>query len=125
MERTTIIDFEHPDETRTFEHGRIDIAHHGSSAIARMSLLPGWRWETDMRPMAGTKTCQLRHLGSVLSGHMQVTMEDGTKVDLRKGDTYVVEPGHLAEVVGKEPFEALEFSPVAAESFAQPQAMHR
>jgi hypothetical protein len=32
---------------------------------------------------------------------------------------YVIEPGHDAEVVGDEPFEAFEFEPRAAEEYAR------
>jgi len=31
----------------------------------------------------------------------------------------VIEPGHHAEVVGDEPFEAFEFEPHAAEEYAR------
>lgn len=122
MDRTTIIDFEHPDETRTFGHGQVDIVHAGSSSIARLTFQPGWHWATDVKPIAGTNSCQVRHVGMVVSGHLHVKMDDGTELDLHPGDTYIIAPGHDGSVVGKETMVALEFSTPAADSFAKKRA---
>ena len=40
---------------------------------------------------------------------MRVIHEDGTEVEIGPGDTYVIEPGHQAEVVGDEAFVGFEF----------------
>ena len=47
------VDFDHPDETRTFPNGRWDIVHAGTSTIARGTLEPGWKWSTDVKPIRG------------------------------------------------------------------------
>jgi hypothetical protein len=54
MSGVTTIDFEHPDETRTITHGRVDIVRVGPSTIAQLSLEPGWHWSEDVKPLAGT-----------------------------------------------------------------------
>ena len=36
-------------------------------------------------------------------------MKDGTEVEIGPGDTYVIEPGHQAEVAGEETFCRLRF----------------
>ncbi len=34
-----------PDETRTFEKGKIDVANLGDVTIGRAIFEPGWSWE--------------------------------------------------------------------------------
>ena len=72
-----------------------------------------------MKPVAGTESCQHRHLGVVQSGRMRVTHDDGTVLEIGAGDAYVIEPGHNAEVVGNEQFVGYEFEQKAAEEYAR------
>jgi hypothetical protein len=50
---------------------------------------------------------------------MHVVHEDGTEKDITAGDTYVIEPGHDAWVVGEERFVGFEFESKAAEEYAR------
>ena len=50
-------DFATPGETRTFPNGRVDLLRIGGAEIGRLTLEPGWRWSTDVRPIAGTEWC--------------------------------------------------------------------
>ena len=120
MSNVTSIDFDHPDETRSFPHGKWDFVRVGTTSVGRGTLEPGWRWKTDVKPLAGTETCQLRHVGTLLSGRLKVQMEDGSEAELAAGQAYVIEPGHDAWTVGDEPAVALEFSTVSAETYAKP-----
>ena len=119
MAGVTTIDFDRPDETRSFTHGRADIVRIGTSSVARLSLQPGWHWAEDVKPIAGTETCQVRHVGYMVSGRLRVKMADGTELDIGPGDAYVIEPGHDAEVVGNDQLVALEFATQAVETFAK------
>lgn len=112
------INFDNPDETRTFPNGHWDIVHVGTSTLARGTMEPGWKWSNDVQPLAGGTSCQHRHVGFVISGALKVSMTDGTAYTLQKGQVYIIEPGHDAEVVGKETFVGVEFSPRAAETYA-------
>jgi mannose-6-phosphate isomerase-like protein (cupin superfamily) len=58
-------------------------------------------------------------VGVVSSGSIHVVHEDGTEMDLTPGDTYVIEPGHDAWVVGEERFVGFEFESKAAEEYAR------
>ena len=60
-----------------------------------------------------------RHVGTVLSGRMHVTHDDGTELEIGPGQTYVIEPGHDAHVVGDEPLVGFEFESASAEEFAR------
>jgi hypothetical protein len=97
----------------------VEIVRIGSSTAARMTLEPGWRWSECIKPLAGTDSCQLRHVGIVQSGRMHVTHDDGTQVEIGPGQTYVIEPGHDAHVVGDEPLVGFEFEATTAEEFAR------
>jgi hypothetical protein len=74
---------------------------------------PGWRWSQDVAPIANTATCQVRHLGYVMSGRMHVRMDGGTEADIKAGDVMDIPAGHDAWVVGDEPCILLDFSPDA------------
>ncbi len=113
------LNFDSPDETRTPEKTRSDIVHVGETTAARLTLEPGWSWSECVKPVAGTDSCQHRHVGVVQSGRMRVTHEDGTVIELSSGEAYVIEPGHDAEIVGSETFVGFEFAPKAAEEFAR------
>jgi hypothetical protein len=110
--------FDASDESRTPSKTRSDIVHVGGTTAARLTLEPGWTWAECVKPVAGTETCQHRHVGVVHSGVLRVTHEDGTVLDLNPGEAYVIEPGHDAEVVGDAPFVGYEFEERAAEEYA-------
>jgi quercetin dioxygenase-like cupin family protein len=82
----------------------------GGTTAGRFAFEPGWRWSECIKPVAGTDNCQARHVGVVQSGTLRVAHDDGSEVDLRAGDAYVIEPGHDAWVVGDERFVALSAS---------------
>lgn len=112
-------DFDSPDETRTPSKTRSDIVHLGGTTAARLTLEPGWSWAECIKPVVGTESCQLRHIGIAQSGQMRVTHEDGTVVEIGPGDAYVIEPGHNAWVVGGESFVGYEFESKSAEEYAK------
>jgi len=57
-----------------------------------------------MKPIAKTQTCQVRHIGYVVSGRMGFAMDDGAKLEVGPGDGFDVHPGHDAWTIGKDPF---------------------
>jgi mannose-6-phosphate isomerase-like protein (cupin superfamily) len=103
-----------PDDKRTFEHGALGIVNLPGVAIARGVLEPGWKWSVDIKPMAGTDSCQIAHHGVVLSGRFHVRMDDGQEIELGPGDAHVVSPGHDAWVVGDEPCTVIDFAATEA-----------
>jgi ketosteroid isomerase-like protein len=74
---------------------------------------PGWRWSEDVRPIAGTDRCQVHHPAYVMSGPMDVQLDDGTERRIEAGDLADIPPGHDARVVGDERCVPLEVSPEA------------
>ena len=112
-------DFDSPDETRKPDKTQVDVVRFGGTTAARFIFEPGWRWSECVKPVAGTESCQARHVGVAQSGRIGVKHEDGTEVEIGPGDAYVIEPGHDAWVVGDERFVAFEFEERAAEEFAK------
>jgi mannose-6-phosphate isomerase-like protein (cupin superfamily) len=112
--------FASPDETRAFGHGHIDVIQFEGGTVGRAVFEPGWRWSTDVKPVAGTKSCQVHHAAYVLSGRMHVVMDDGSAIDLAPGEFTVIPPGHDAWTVGKEPCVMFDFA--GATDYARPRA---
>ena len=113
MATTTALEvknFDSPDETRPFEgKGRADVVEIAGKTIGRGTFEPGWRWAENVKPIAGTDSCQVSHLGYVLSGRMRVIMDDGNDGEVGPGDVCAIAPGHDAEVIGDEPCVMLDF----------------
>jgi hypothetical protein len=63
-----LISFDEPVETRRFDKGRFELYRVGPATIGRATYEPGWRWSEHVGPTAGTATCQVEHVGLVLSG---------------------------------------------------------
>ena len=59
-----------PDEERPFGHGRMRVVQLGATTVGRGTFEPGWRWSQDVKPIAGTDSCQAHHTIYVLSGRM-------------------------------------------------------
>jgi len=112
-------DFQAPDETRRPDKTQVDVVRMGGTTAARFTFEPGWKWSECIKPVVGTDSCQVRHVGVVQSGRMHVTHEDGSEGDVKAGETYVIEPGHDAWVVGDEAFVGFEFESTSAEEYAK------
>ncbi len=112
-------DFGSPDESRTPDKTRVDVVRMGSNSVGRFAFEPGWRWSECVKPVVGTDSCQIRHVGVVESGRLAIKHEDGTEVEIGPGDAYTIEPGHDAWVVGDEGFVGYEFESKSAEEYAK------
>jgi quercetin dioxygenase-like cupin family protein len=108
-----------PDETRTFENGKVEVTTLGDFNASRFTIEPGWRWSENIKPIVGTDSCQVLHTGYQVSGWMHFRMDDGTEDELGPGDAYVIPPGHDAWVVGDEPVVSVDMSRVTAEQYAK------
>ena len=102
--------FDAPDERRQLPgEARMELLNLGDITVARGTAPAGWRWSTHIKPLAGTELCEMAHVGIILSGREAVRMADGTEVELKPGDAFVVGAGHDAWVVGDEPCVSLDF----------------
>jgi hypothetical protein len=104
METLEVRNFDRADETRPFEaHGEVRIINVAGREIGLGVFEPGWTWHDHVKPLVGTHSCEFPHFIYVVSGRMQVVMDDGTEVELRQGDVATIPPGHDAKVLGDEP----------------------
>jgi hypothetical protein len=104
---------DHPDETRPFPHGQAEIVSVAGGEIGRFTLRPGWRWSVDVKPLAGTASCEAAHFQYHVSGTLAVQMDDGTEFVARAGDVTSLPPGHDAWVVGDEPVVIVDWQGAA------------
>lgn len=122
MAKTLMIKhFTSPDETRQFPaHGRMDVVKFEGGIVGRGIFEPGWRWSTDVKPMAGTDSCQTSHACYVLSGRMRIKMDGGEESEIAAGDFVIIPPGHDAWTVGDEVCTIFDYG--GAAHYAEPRA---
>jgi hypothetical protein len=106
-----------PDETRSFEKGKVVVAKVGNTSIGLGYFEPGWSWEKCVKPIVKTDSCQVSHTLYVLSGKVKFRMDDGSEEEYGLGDIGYVPPGHNAWVVGDEQFSALDIT--GAETYSK------
>jgi hypothetical protein len=102
--------FSKPDEIRTSEKGKVELVTLGGITIGRVTLQPGWKWSTSVKPLVNNGGCQGSHLQYHVSGRMHVIMEDGSEEEFVPGDVSLIPPGHDAWVVGEDPVVVIELS---------------
>jgi hypothetical protein len=102
MQATQHKSFTRPDETREFPHGRAEILAIESTEVGRLVFEPGWRWSKDVKPIAGTPSCEAPHFQYHVSGRLAIRMDDGTEIVAEPGDVTSLPSGHDAWVVGDE-----------------------
>src|SRR5256885_6632970 len=105
--------FDAPEETRPFDNGKVDLVEIAGNNVGRATLQPGWKWSEAVKPIVGTDSCQVAHVGYAMSGRLKGVMDDSTEFEINAGDAYAVAPGHDAWVDGQERFTAVEFESLA------------
>ena len=102
--------FDEPDEVRIFEKGRFELVRVGGLTIGRAIYQPGWKWSEHVGPSAGTRLCQVEHVGLVLAGTATAAFEDGRVIELTAGTLFHIpaEP-HDSWVVGEDEYVSLHF----------------
>ena len=102
--------FDRPNEIRRVEKAHIELVELGELTIGRAIFEPGWRWSEHVKPIVGTESCQVHHLGYVVSGHLHIEMTDGASMDVMGGDAFEIPPGHDAWVIGDEPWISVDWA---------------
>ena len=101
-----LVNFENPTEVRSFDKGRFELYRVGPMTLGRATYEPGWKWSEHVGSATG-ESCQVEHVGLVLSGAAVAKMNDGREVVMRAGDFFYIPPGHDSWVVGDEPYVSL------------------
>lgn len=102
---------EAPDEVRPFkdDKGKVELVELSGHMVGRGTFEPGWRWSEHVKPLSGTESCQVEHIGYVLEGRMAVEMDGGEQIEVGPGDVFHMPPGHDAWIVGDERCVLLDF----------------
>lgn len=111
--------FDNPDETRDVPKARVEVVSLGDVQAMRGTFEPGWKWSECVKPIVGTESCEVAHLGYMMSGTMVVRMDDGTEHTFRAGDAASIPPGHDAWVPGTENCVFIDFQ--GAATYAKPK----
>jgi ethanolamine utilization protein EutQ (cupin superfamily) len=102
--------FDQPDEVRPFTgHGHVDLVELSTGPVGLGTFEPGWKWSNDVKPLAGTESCQVGHIGYCVSGRMSVRMDDGTVTEISPGTVFQIPPGHDGWTEGDEACVLLDF----------------
>jgi hypothetical protein len=109
MQQTEHRRFGEADEVRTFPNGRAEILKVAGADIGRLVFEPGWRWSNDVRPLAGTGSCEAPHFQYHVAGRLAIRMDDGTELVAEPGDVTSLPSGHDAWVVGDEPVVVVDW----------------
>lgn len=113
--------FDASTDVRAFEKdtGQLRVIDLDGPSVGLATFEPGWRWSDHVKPIAGTESCMAPHAGYVISGRMQVRMDDGTELTLEPGDVVSIDPGHDAWILGDEPCVMLDWQGYA--DYAKPR----
>ena len=87
----------------------IDTTRAANGRVKRVCYPPGFRWSTHMKPLVNTPLCMHAHVGFLARGRVRGTYADGCAFDLAAPRAVVIEPGHDAWVVGRQPAVLIEF----------------
>ena len=109
---------DNPDEVRSPDKTRVEVVRLPGFTLGRFKMQPGWRWSQCIKPVVGTDSCQVGHVGHVVSGRLTVKLTDGSQKTIAPGESYTIPPGHDAWVEGTEPFVCIEV--MSAEQYAKP-----
>lgn len=107
-----------PDEVADYgEQGRsakvtVGVAGYGlgsESTVWLSTLEPGWSWQRNIQPNVPFERCPLHHREYVIAGRIRYVMADGSTVEASAGDHLLIDPGHVAEVIGDETCVVLDW----------------
>jgi hypothetical protein len=101
-------DFANPDEVRRPDKTSVEIVKIAGGEIGTYTFEPGWRWSECIKPVAGTDTCQVEHVGYMIAGALHVEHPDGN-AEVVAGEVYRIPPGHDAWVTSTDAAVVVEF----------------
>lgn len=98
-----------PDETRTFDKGRLELVNISGGVVGRLVLEPGWRWSESVKPIAGTDWCEAPHFQYHAAGRIRIVTSAGDELEVGPGKVTSLPSGHDAYVVGSDPVIMVDF----------------
>jgi mannose-6-phosphate isomerase-like protein (cupin superfamily) len=108
MESIVKKSFDQPDETQTPEKLKVESVAVDGVKIQKITAEPGWKWSEHLKPIVGGESCQKHHIVYILSGKMDIKMDDGKEENFGPGEIGVIPAGHDGWNEGDEPLIWLE-----------------
>jgi hypothetical protein len=96
-------------ERRDIGGAQVDVVRAGKARIRRIIYPSGFRWSSNVRPVANTSTCMHAHVGFLAQGRIEGRYSDGCVFDFEAPAAVVIEPDHDAWVSGEDPAVLIEF----------------
>ena len=109
MPRLQARSFATPDDVRSLPKVKFETIGLADARVGYCRFEAGWRWSTDLGPIVGTPSCQMRHLGYSMAGTVRVVMDDGQTLDVGPHTVFDIPPGHDKWVVGEVPWVTIEW----------------
>lgn len=95
MSECRIKPFDTPDEKRVFTKGIFELINVAGMTLGRATYEPGWVWSKHVGPELGKSSCDVAHVGVVLSGSVAVKMDDGREITLNPGEVFKTTPATI------------------------------
>ena len=92
MSKAASASFDNPAESVEKGGVQIDVVYLGDIKVKRAKYPAGWRFSKDM----GAERCHDTHVGYVIDGRIHAVMDDGTELDTKAGDVFLVPANHDA-----------------------------
>ena len=92
MSKAVSRSFDQPDEQAEKGGVTIDVVYLGDVKVKRATYPAGWKFSRDM----GAERCGDTHVGYVIDGSIHAVMDDGTEVETKAGEVFIVPAGHDA-----------------------------
>jgi hypothetical protein len=70
-----LVNFDRPTEVRTFAKGKFELYKVGPTTLGRATYEPGWKWSEHVGIATGATSCQVEHVGLMLSGQDAIARE--------------------------------------------------
>ena len=113
MKGLEINDFSAPDEVRRPKATTVEVVKIGAGEVGRYTFQPGWRWSECIKPVVGTDSCHVEHIGYIVSGGLHIEHDDGSTGDITPGMVYRIGSCHDAWVIGDQHTVVVEFQGAA------------
>lgn len=96
-----------PDELLVAPGVTASVVNIAGMTVSRDVHQVGWRWSTHVKPVVGTESCEVRHVGVVLTGLLHVALDTGEEFEVGPWGVMDIPAGHDAWVDGDTPVETL------------------
>tara|TARA_Y100000389_G_C17369816_1_gene468383 strand:- start:754 stop:1131 length:378 start_codon:yes stop_codon:yes gene_type:complete len=107
------IDYSNPDKVLNFVCGScVQVKNIGDKTSMRIEMVPGFNWRESISPKLPNQPlwCPATHFGFLSKGTMRMEFEDGSKMYINAGDSYLIDKPHIPIIEGNESAVMFEYS---------------